>query len=83
VLIQSRANSLESSRQTDFDVSQGSGIVLKAATSHVMLGASSVLIKTGGGSSGLREGPIVIDAGADEVISRATSHHRYTYNIYL
>ena len=82
VLIESRSESLTSNRQTDFDVTEGSGVVIKSATSHVTLGASALLLKTGGGSSGLREGPIVIDAGADDIVSRAASQHRYASNGY-
>lgn len=79
VLIESRSTSIQSDWLEDPAESIGSGIVLKSANSHVSLLAGDVMIKTGGGNSGLRGGPIVLDAGSQHpVITRGRSIIRYS-----
>ncbi len=82
VLIESRSASLQSNWQSEVDQSYGSGLVLKSASSHVSLLAGDVIIKTAGGSSGLRGGNILLDAGTNQIISRASTHARYATEYY-
>lgn len=84
VLIESRSTSIQSNWLEDPAESIGSGIVLKSANSHVSLLAGDLLLKTGGGNSGLRGGPIVIDAGSQyPVITRGRSIVRYSAGEFL
>ena len=68
VLVESRGSGLESDWQDDPAKAVASGIVLKAANSHVTTYGGTIILQTGLRGSGLRSGNVYVDAGGQNLI---------------
>ena len=78
VLVESRSATTEADWQSSAEESNGSGVVVKADQSHVLVNGADVLLKSGDPLAQQRSGNIVLDAGQRDIISKASTHWRYS-----